>query len=530
MSRKNIITNFVESCNKHPDNTSISVQKRSYTYDSLHRLSASLANVLDKNSKSSEPFLTAILASRSITAYSGIIATLMRGYGYIPLNYQYPPERIAFILKETECRTMIVDAESSKLIPEILNLVDNEMTLLIPDIENIDELTLRFPEHTILCSKDIEDTKYYEIKIPDEDSIAYIIYTSGTTGTPKGVMVAQRNVIHFIDYMVRKFEVTSKDRISQTFNLTFDASVFDIFVAWKAGAGIFCPTQNELLNPSGFIKKNELTIWHSVPSIPIFMKKLGVLKKNSFPTLRYSMFGGEPLPIEVVSSWLEAAPNSEIVNFYGPTETTVSITSYKWDRIKSKEECYRRVVPIGYPYPSSNILICNEKLEEVKPGEIGELLIAGPQVTLGYWKDKEKTEKAFIVPPGKNEIYYRTGDLVRRENHDSPIQYIGRLDSQIKVLGQRVELGEIEAVIREEGNVSVVIALGWPITESGAEAIEVFIEGDNIDTGELKKRIANRLPSYMIPKGIHVIPKIPLNVNGKYDRNALIKILEEQHG
>ena len=307
MSKKNIITNFVESCNKYPDNISILVQRKSYTYNSLYKLASSLAKTLDKNSKVNESYLTAILASRSITAYSGIIATLMRGYGYIPLSSQYPPERIAFILNETECRTMILDADSYKLIPEILNLTSNKMTLLIPDIENPDKLRSRFPEHTILCSKDIEDTKYYEIKIPDEDSIAYIIYTSGTTGTPKGVMVAQRNVTHFIDYMGKKFNVSSKDRISQTFNLTFDASIFDIFVAWKAGAGIFCPTKNELLNPSGFIKKNELTIWHSVPSIPIFMKKLGVLKKDSFPTLRYSMFGGEPLPIEVVLSWLEAA-------------------------------------------------------------------------------------------------------------------------------------------------------------------------------------------------------------------------------
>jgi acyl-coenzyme A synthetase/AMP-(fatty) acid ligase len=172
------------------------------------------------------------------------------------------------------------------------------------------------------------------------------------------------------------------------------------------------------------------------------------------------------------------------------------------------------------------VIVCDENLNEVRQGEKGELLMTGPTISLGYLNDPERTEKAYIVPPGRKEIYYRTGDLVQRPREGEPIIYLGRIDFQIQVLGHRVELGEIEAAIRDETGVHGVVALGWPMTPSGAQGIEVFIEGDNIDTVNVKKQISARLPEFMIPKKFHLIKRIPLNDNKKYDRLALQKLLE----
>jgi acyl-coenzyme A synthetase/AMP-(fatty) acid ligase len=257
-----------------------------------------------------------------------------------------------------------------------------------------------------------------------------------------------------------------------------------------------------------------------------FMKRLGALKRGSYPSLRLSIFAGEPLLEEVVRSWADAAPRSEIENLYGPTELTINCTYYRWDQEKSPGECYRGSVPIGYPDPGMTVLVCDEHLMEVPEGEIGELLMAGPQVSLGYLKDPEKTKESFIAPPGKKERYYRTGDLVRRPIAGGPLHYIGRNDSQVKILGQRVELGEIEAILRRESGIDGVVAVGWPLAAGGPTGIEIFMEGMDLDVMELKKRVAARLPEHMVPTQFHLVSRIPLNENGKYDRRALQKILE----
>jgi acyl-coenzyme A synthetase/AMP-(fatty) acid ligase len=260
----------------------------------------------------------------------------------------------------------------------------------------------------------------------------------------------------------------------------------------------------------------------------LFMKRLGGLKKGSYPTVRMSIFGGEPLLEEVVRLWADAAPKSEIENVYGPTELTVNCTYYRWDPKRSPEECHRGIVPIGFPNPGMRLLVCDEDLSEVSPGEIGELLMTGPQVSLGYLKDPEKSSKAFIFPPGKKELYYRTGDLVRSPLADEPLLYFGRTDSQLKIRGRRVELGEIEAVVRQELGVEEVVAVGWPLTGGGASGIEVFISKHAIDGLHFKNRIAAKLPRYMVPNRFHLISKIPLNENGKYDRRALLQLLDSR--
>jgi acyl-coenzyme A synthetase/AMP-(fatty) acid ligase len=234
--------------------------------------------------------------------------------------------------------------------------------------------------------------------------------------------------------------------------------------------------------------------------------------------------------VEIVRHWALAAPNSVIENIYGPTELTIACTAYRWDNTKSPDECEQEIVPIGQPFDGMRALIVDEQLREVEDGKDGELLITGPQLSLGYWQDEAKTRQAFVHVGGKNGTYYRTGDRVRRPAVNKPLVYLGRLDKQIKVLGHRVELGEIEAAIRQISGLEGVVAIGWPKTESGADGIEVFLETDSFDTRALVNQLKGKLPVYMLPRNVLVLRRFPLNANGKYDRKALQLMLEKTFG
>jgi amino acid adenylation domain-containing protein len=523
---RSLVSGLLRSAGKFPARPALVVEKRSYTYEELLGIASSYAAALDGRAISGEPPLTAVFAMRSLPGYAGIIAALLRGHGYVPLNRSYPANRTEFMIRKSGCRALIVDEESSRLLDEVLARIEYPLVILLPELEDSAPLKARFPRHIILGMKDLAPGAAYQPKIPSPDSIAYIIFTSGSTGTPKGVMTSNANICCYSEYAAGRGNVTELDRFSQSCATTFDGSVFDLFTAWLRGACVCSPSQKELLNPGAFIKKHEITVWFSVPSLAVFMKRFGSLKKGNFPSLRWSTFGGEALSQDIVTAWREAAPNSEIDNGYGPTETTCMSVYYRWDPARSPSEVHMGIVPIGYPNPGMSVLVCDENLREVAPGEKGELLMAGPQISLGYLNDPEKTKKAYIVPPGRNEIYYRTGDLVERPRGNGPILYFGRIDFQIKVLGHRVELGEIEAAIREETGIHGVVALGWPLTQNGAQGVEAFIEAESIDIAGLRRRLSERLPEFMVPRKFHMIRRIPLNDNGKFDRLALQRMLE----
>jgi amino acid adenylation domain-containing protein len=469
--------------------------------------------------------LTAVFAHRSPTAFAGVLGALLAGHGYVPLNRTFPVARTRLMFERSQCRSIVVDAGSLPQLDALLERGNEQLLVIAPDVEDLRCYRQRWPRHIFVGSRDLEGYAAWREPTPSADAIAYLLFTSGSTGTPKGVMVAHRNVTSFVDYIADRLEVTERDIVSQMFDLTFDLSAFDMFVSWERGACVCCPSQKTLINPGQFIRRHGLTIWFSVPSTASLMKQLGLLKPGAFPSLRLSLFCGEPLPVGCAEAWLSAAPGSILENLYGPTELTIACTSYRWDPERSPAESELGIVPIGFPHRGMNVLVADESLNEVSPGAEGELLMNGPQMSLGYWKESEKTNSAFVVPPGRKAIFYRTGDRVRRPTGDGPLTHLGRTDSQVKVLGHRVELGEVEAVVRQASGRDGVVAIGWPATLSGYDGIEVFIEGQSVDVDRLRSAIASRCPSYMVPRRCHVLSRLPRNANGKFDRRALLAIL-----
>src|SRR6202046_533127 len=520
-------TGFMRSAEMFPDRPSLVAEGKTLTYKELRDRACRIAATIQAHRGASSLALTAVFGYRSSTAFAGVLGSLLAGNGYVPLNRTFPIDRTQAMFTRSECGSIIVDMGSLPQLDKLLGESQRALLVLLPDVENVKPLRERWPEHTFAGSDDLSPSRDWQEPETNPNAIAYLLFTSGSTGVPKGVMVAHRNVTAFLDYMVDRYEVTEKDRLSQMFDMTFDLSVFDMFVALGRGARGCCPSPKSLINPGNFIQDMELTIWFSVPSTAVFMKQLGMLKPGRYPSLRFSLFCGEPLPVASASAWLEAASNSVLENLYGPTELTIAWTLYRWEPARSSQEAELWIVPIGYPYPEMGVLVADESLKEVGRGEEGELLMNGPQVSLGYWKDREKTAAAFVVPPGKQDIYYRTGDRVRRPLGNGPLTHLGRIDFQVKILGHRVELGEIEAVVRKVCGSDGVVAVGWPATPSGFGGVEVFVEGETKNLDRLRGQVASELPDYMVPRRFHFMGSLPRNVNNKFDRKAMVKLLEE---
>ena len=524
---KNLWTGFIKSVERFPDRPAVWVEGENLSYCRLNKKARQIAATIQRYRSDSDPALTAVFAYRSPTAFAGVLGALLAGHGYVPLNRTFPVERTRIMLERSQCRTLIVDESSIPQVDQVIAQITDPLLLILADLKDTSEYSERWKGHTVLGEDDLESSEAWREPHVSPDSIAYLLFTSGSTGIPKGVMVAHRNVIPFVEFMTKRYGISETDRLSQMFDMTFDLSVFDMFAAWEKGACVCCPSQKTSIKPGKFIRDMELTLWFSVPSTAVFMKRFGMLKPDRYPSLRWSLFCGEPLPVESTRAWAEAAPNSVVENLYGPTELTIACALYRWDNENSLAECENGIVPIGYPYPGMQVLVVDENLEEIEPGATGELLMNGPQMTPGYWRDPEKTASAFITPPGKDEQYYKTGDRVRRPIGDAPLTHLGRVDFQVKIHGHRVELGEIESVVRETSGLDGVVAMGWPVTASGAAGIAVFLEGKQMDKSTLKNKISDSLPDYMVPKEYIFLDRIPLNVNGKYSRAALQEMLKE---
>lgn len=509
---------FLKQVALRPDAPALVVKDRALSYGELDKTARRWAGAI-VGRLGGPAARVGVFGSRSELSYTAALAALYSGAAFVPLNPRFPPDRTRAMIRRADLDTIFVDRLASTQLAAILDGLEKIPPIWLPETESAGELA---------SARSLDG----ELPPLPSDRMAYLMFTSGTSGIPKGVPILHSNVRAFINWAMDRYQFRSGDRFSQTFDQTFDLSVFDLFVAWEAGACVYATSPVDLLAPSRFINKNELTVWFSVPSVPAQMRKRNLLGPGTLPTLRWSLFCGEPLPRASAEEWQAAAPNSLVENLYGPTELTIACTVHRWDPRTSPGLCVNDMVPIGTPYPGLTAVLVDEDLRLVSDGKPGELCICGVQTSPGYWKDPVRSAERFVKIHAAglpDEIFYRTGDLARQLPNGEYV-CLARTDHQIKVLGFRVELGEIEGVLQTGTGVLQAVALGWPVSEGTAKGIVAFVSGAGINTTELQNACKAALADYMVPSKIIPLDDMPLNANGKIDRAALKSRLESGDG
>ncbi len=522
---------FLSSMERFPDRPALDVEGSVLSYLELGLHATAIGAALQAHVRTDAAPLVGIFANRSLPVYSGLLGTLMAGHAVVPLNPHFPPERTRQMIAQAGLESMVVDAKGQAGLDELLDGVPRSMLLLLPQTEDTTDLEARWPQHRFLGASELAAPTDWSPVSVTPDSLAYLFFTSGSTGVPKGVSVLHRNTLRFVEMSVERYRecgINEQDRFSQFYDITFDSSMFDLYVSWAFGSCLCCPSAAEWFNPNRYILDKALTVIDIVPSAGHGMNRRNGWRPNRFPGLRLCRFGGEALSAELAAALAAAAPNAVVENVYGPTECTVDAAYYRWSPEVSMSESEHGIVPIGSAGPQVGLLIVDDSLEEVPVTAEGELLISGPQVTPGYWNDPERTAAAFIQIPGREGVHYRTGDLVRRPHPKKPIVFLGRMDHQIKIGGVRIELGEVEKALRDAAGTDQAVALGWPRTQSGASGIVGFVVAGDTDSETIRDRLKALLPAVMVPRVIHRLASLPLNANGKVDRKALMASLEER--
>jgi amino acid adenylation domain-containing protein len=519
---------FWQSALAFGQRVALDIDGREWTYESLATSARQLAGFL-RTLDRPFPRLGAVLAARSEVAYRGVVGTLLSGAGYVPLNPKFPAERNAHMLAVSGCRSVIVGSECMHLLGNILQRIDRPLAVICPELESCDSLALAHPQHVFVDKARLASADpVTEPPATDPNEIAYLLFTSGSTGAPKGVMVSHRNVLAFLNVVWNRYAIREEDRFSQTFDLTFDLSAFDLFACWGRGASLHVVPAG-MVAPDDFVRTHELTIWFSVPSLGMMLRDLGRLVPGAFPTLRVSLFCGERLPATVAAAWQSAAAHSIVENLYGPTEATIACTLYRWDS-EAATQVSDGTVPIGTPFPGHVVAIVDAQRELAPRGERGELCIKGPQVSHGYWQDPAKTNDRFTAMrwyAGPDNRWYRTGDVAYVNQHGNLI-HCGRDDEQIKLRGYRIELGEIEHAIRRVADTSFAVVLPYPSNEDGPTGLTAIVSATKRSEDDILGEVATILPEYMVPSRVMFLTELPLNANGKIDRKLLLQRLRDE--
>lgn len=505
---------LVASALRHADRPALCIGKDHFTYRELFEQAARVAAALTAAGIPPGSRI-AILAHRSVIAYSAVVGTLLAGCTYVPLNTRFPPKRNCTILKAAEAIAAVVESNCVVDFMDVIGSAQDNLTLIVPD-DNVLTPTAR---GGLLVLSDIPAPPLESIPgniAVGPDNLAYILFTSGTTGAPKGVPISHKNLASYVSAIQSLTPLAPEDRALQLVDLTFDLSVHDMFITWLCGAELYVVPEHASIFISRFIRQHSITSCLLVPSTAALARDRGLLLPDAMLSLKYSLFLGEALPVEVARSWARAAPFSRVFNTYGPTECTVLVSSFEFTSDRSYEKA---VVPIGKPLQGMKMKVFNQERCQAPDGELGELYLSGAQLTTGYWRAPHLDEDRFATVQG--DRWYRTGDVA---SYDPEVGFVfaGRLDRQVKVNGYRVELQEVEGVLRRVCGREQVAVIPWPlVSPSNAEGLVAFVAGIEVDGATIIEDAASLLPPYMVPSRVLLLECLPMNTNGKIDYRIL---------
>ena len=497
---------FEEQVDRTPDEVALVFDGQSLTYRELNARAICLADHLISLGVGPE-VIVGLCIERSLEMVVGMLGILKAGGAYLPLDPEYPSDRLAFMINDSAVPVIVTREFIRPMLP-ITKASIVSMDVDWPKIET------GSPDH-------VEE----EVR---PANLAYMIYTSGSTGRPKGVMVPHRAIVNHMCWMREVFPMDAGDLVLQKTPFSFDASVWEFYAPLLAGGRLVMASPGGHSDPDYLVKTiltEGITHFQAVPSLLRVLTKIHGFKDCQ--SLRRVFSGGEALTAELAGD-IRRLSGAELHNLYGPTETTIDSTHYP---VKD-DEFEGRAVSIGRPVANLRAYILDQRLEPVPVGVAGELFIGGAGLARGYHNLPGLTEERFFSDPfcpKLGERIYKTGDRARYLT-DGNIEYLGRFDNQVKIRGHRIELGEVEAVVRGHPQVreSAVLAIK---DVSGDQSLAAFVvaDGESDPTVEgLRQFLKERLPEPMIPSRFVVVPALPLTPNGKLDRKAL-ETLEGDH-
>ncbi len=498
---KTLVDLFEEQVLKTPGNIALIKDELSITYKELNEQANILARRLLRQGVVSGSNV-GLIVNRDFNMIIGMYAILKAGAAYIPIDPEYPAERQKYILTQSSASHLLSDA-------------DYPVNDLLSDLGVIN-LNDREPG--------VADNTNLNIAI-NSRQLAYTIYTSGSTGVPKGVMIEHHSAVNLILWVNNRFKINQHDRVLFITSMCFDLSVYDIFGLLSAGGSVVIANQEEVIDVmklKELLQDHKITFWDSVPTTMNYL--IRELKSGKEPfvqeSLRLVFMSGDWIPVQLPGEIKQFFPNAQVISLGGATEGTVWSNYYPVDKVDPSWTS----IPYGKPIANNFFYVLNEQLNPVPVGVTGELFIGGVGVARGYANDKTKSYNSFIPDPFNKEAggrMYRTGDLGRMLP-DGNLEFLGRTDTQIKIRGYRVEMGEIENVLNKSSliNQAVVIARG---DKEGDKTLIAFIvpNSDDFDRKEILAYLKSKLPDYMIPSALEVLKQFPLTANGKIDKKAL---------
>ena len=496
---RNVLEWLEEAEQKYPNKLAFGDEQKDIDFSTLKKSAMAIGSFLVDKIQIGEP--VAFYLDKSVNAICGMFGAVYAGGFYTTLDVKQPASRTRSILGILEPRVILTDMASREKAEQFVD------------------------EAEVVCIEDIMDGAIDEVRLSEvrnqmvDIQPLYVNFTSGSTGTPKGVTVSHRSVLEFIQIFVETFQITEDEIIGNQAPFDFDVSVKDIYSGLATGAKVQIIPKKYFSMPTQLMdylaeKKVTTLIW--AVSAMCFVSVMNGLEYRVPEKVKKIMFSGEVLPIKHLKKWKKFLPNATYVNLYGPTEITCNCTYYVLEQEYEETE----TIPIGKAFPNEKVFLLDEENKLVtETGAQGEICVSGTSLALGYYKDAERTNQAFVQNPLNNayhELIYRTGDIGKYDLEGNLV-YVSRKDFQIKHMGHRIELGEIETLTMACAQITRACC----IYEKEKQRLLLFYTGDR-EKKDLMKELRSVLPPFMLPNSLIQLDEMPMNKNGKIDRNKLL--------
>ncbi|MDP4147631.1 MAG: non-ribosomal peptide synthetase, partial [Bacillota bacterium] len=486
---KTIYELFEEQVEKSPENIALVYEDKKLSYRELNNKANQLARVLREKGVGPDK-IVGIMVERSLEMIVGIVSILKAGGAYLPIDPEYPKERIEYMLEDSKADILLTQTQLVGKIMFSGSIIEiDKEDVYVGDSSNLD-------------------------KINEPSDLAYVIYTSGTTGKPKGVMIEHFSAIRVVKE-TNYIDILENDTILQLSNYAFDGSIFDIFGAILNGAELVVISKENTTNMielMKIIKNKGISVLFITTAL---FNVLSDTKPEVFKNLRKILFGGQMVSCKHVRKVMKSLEEDKLIHVYGPTESTVYATYYCISKAKNT------VISIGKPISNTRVYIVDKNNKLQPTGIPGELCISGDGLARGYLNRPELNEEKFIANPYEpGERMYKTGDWARWLP-DGNIEFIGRIDNQVKIRGFRIELGEIEIQLLKHEEIKEAVVIDREDKEGNKYLCAYVVSNKEITVTELRNHLSKELPDYMVPAHFMELQNMPLTPNGKIDRKAL---------